>query len=649
MPPIFEMRELDQLSSSLIVSRRTCVRSGRAVYIFKTELRRRRLLMSTNLFLNRTLCLTVLLLSLCLTGLAADAPLWSVDGAKWYTVLDTGNVMVGNKTSVSLLDGPTGKQIWTRSDLGEISENEFTELDGTPLLLFADNSGWAQRKTKLTAVDGMTGETVWQTDKMLGYTVEVAPEFRKDLLVLLTIRDNRVNKDKPDIFAMKMSTGEILWQAEYPEKVDLYGVQKKTRGGAGAMLLGSGGGGSDRFDLSGENPPIFDGDSMYMTYAGLHRYNLADGKLVWKTLYDVTDGSLKNTNGQAVIDGDAIFTSAQGIIRAIDKNSGAVKWTTKDFGKGGIAEMQLHGDVIYGRMGGQFFSAKKGEWQEKNPVGVVALNKNTGTSNWIYSGADESITNMIVLPADNVLLVADKSSLIGLDMSSQGKVKEAYKVKLQFKRALGAADVGGKAAAIAFGGIGGAFKKGAKRTDSPVSLVQQENGTVVVRGMQHLLAFNPSTKEIAWSNKYPAPGISGWESIVMTAITITAAAISQATEAGYSQRGDYNSAFRENGRFLNLMTNYQQFMGKKYNSSKQGGNVYYVLTKIKGDGDSGSGLVGINLLTGNAERQIIFNDKSPDYEVDETDGRLFNMNKGKLSAYPIIDKPEQRENKEGDK
>ena len=605
--------------------------------------------MPANLFRWKFLPLAAIILSVSFSTFAADTPLWSFDGAKWYTVLETGNVMVGTKSSVSLLDGTSGRQIWTRSDLGEINENEFTELAGTPLLLFADNSGWSQRKTKLTAVDMLTGETVWQTDKMLGFTVEVAPEYRKDLLIFLTIRDNRVNKDKPDIFAMRMSTGELLWQSEYPEKVDLYGVEKKKRGGAGAMLLGSGGGASDRFDLGGENPPIFDGDSMYMTYAGLHRYNLADGKLVWKTIYDVTDGSLKNTNGQAVVDGDIIYTSAQGIVRAIDKNSGAVKWTTKDFGKGGIAEMQLHGDTIFGRMGGQFYSAKKGEWQEKNPVGVVALNKNTGTTNWIYSGADESITNMVVLPDDNVLLVADKSNLIGLDMSSQGKVKEAYKLKLQFKRALGAADVGGKAAAIAFGGIGGAFKKGAKRTDNPVSLVRQENGTVVVRGMQHLLAFNPTTREIAWSNKYPAPGISGWESIVMTALTITAAAVNQTLEASYAQRGDYNNAFRENGRFLNLMSNYQQFMGKKYNASKQGGNIYYVLTKIKGDGDSGSGLVGINLLTGTAERQIIFNDKSPDYEVDETDGRLFNMNKGKLSAYSIVDKPEQRENKEGDK
>lgn len=579
----------------------------------------------------------------------ADTPIWSFKGAKWYSMMETGNVMVGleNKT-IAMIDGATGKQIWTRSDIGEIKEDEYTELPGTPLLLISDNSGWAQRKTKLYALDTLTGATVWQTEKMLGYTVEVSPVYKKDMIVFLTIRDNRMNKDKPDIFALKMSTGELLWQNEYTEKVDLYGVEKKKRGGASAMLLGSGGGASDRFNLDGENPPIFDGDSMYMTYAGLHRYSLTDGKLVWKTLYDVTDGSLKNTNGQAIIDGDMIYTSAQGIIRAIDKNSGAVKWTTKDFGKGGIAEMQLLGDTVYGRMGGQFYSGKKGEWQKKSPIGVVALNKSTGSTNWIYEGAKNSITNMMILPDDNTLLIGDEKNLIGLDLSSQGKVKEAYKIPLKFKFKVGAAATAGKVAAVALGGVGGFFKKGADTTDNPVSIVRQENGTVVVRGMQHLIGFDPKSRSIAWSTKYDAPGISGWQSIVMTALTITAAALSEGMEASYSQRGDYNSAFEQNSQFLNLMSQYQQFMSKKFSSSKQSGNTYYVLTTIKGKDDKGSGLVGVNLLSGKAMNQIIFKDKSPDYEVDEASGRLFNMNKGELSAFNITEQVEQAENKDDD-
>src|SRR5690606_28094338 len=114
------------------------------------------------------------------------------------------------------------------------------------------------------------------------------------------------------------------------------------------------------------------------------------------------------------------------------------------------------------------------------------------------------------------------------------------------------------------------------------------------------------SREIVWSTKFDAPGISGWQSIVMTALTITAAAMSQAVEAGYSQQGRYNSAFDENSRFLNMMSSYQQFMSKKYSATKQSGNIQYMLTTIKSDGDKGSGIVGVNLMTGRAVNQIMF-------------------------------------------
>ena len=132
----------------------------------------------------------------------------------------------------------------------------------------------------------------------------------------------------------------------------------------------------------------------------------------------------------------------------------------------------------------------------------------------------------------------------------------------------------------------------------------------------------------------------------VTAITITAAAMSQGLEASYSQSGNYNSAFNENTNFLNMMSSYQQYMGKKYSAAKQSGNTYYVLTTIKGKEDKGSGLVGVNLMTGKAVNQIIFKDKTPDYEVDEASGRMFNMNKGELFAFNITEQVEQTANEE---
>ncbi len=89
--------------------------------------------------LNEITAITALAILITLANLsisAADTPLWMFDGAKWYAMVESGNVMVGTKPGVGMLDGASGKQIWTRSDLGEIKETEYTELSGTPLILF---------------------------------------------------------------------------------------------------------------------------------------------------------------------------------------------------------------------------------------------------------------------------------------------------------------------------------------------------------------------------------------------------------------------------------------------------------------------------------------------------------------------------------
>ena len=600
-----------------------------------------------------TILLTYLLAICSQSAMAADAPIWTFPGAKWYSMMETGNLMVGTETNILMLDGASGKTLWSRDDLKGIKEDEFHELSGTPFLLFTDNSGFWGRKTKFFAVDTLTGKTVWETEKMQGYTVKVSPNYAKDMLIILTILDNRMNKDKPDIFAFRLSTGELLWKSEYTEKVDLYGVMKKGRSGASAMLFGSGNKSSDRFDLSGENAPIFDGDSMYMTYAGLHRYNLTDGTLVWKNVYDVTDGALRNTNGQAILENDVIYTSAKGVVRAINKADGSVKWQTKDYGKGGIAEMQTFGGTIYGRMGGQFFETKKGEYQKKTPIGVVALNKTSGSEIWIYKDAKESITNMMILPDENVMLIGDEKNLIGLDLSSQGKIKESYKIPLKFKFNLGAAGVAAKAMKIGFGGLKGALSK-SDTTDEPVALVRQENGTVVARGRQHLLAFNPKTKEISWSTKYAAPSVSGWQTFVMTTLTAITVALQQGNKEMYASQGDWGSAYKENTALIATVNSYHNYMVLRSSATKQNGNNIYVLTDLKtkdekGKDDKGAGLIGVNLLTGQGTSQIMFKDKEPDYEVDETTGRLFNLKDKTIFAYLISETAETAAADDGDK
>ena len=610
----------------------------------------------TNKKFRVVLPLAVLCLLVSAISTFAETPVWSYKGAKWYSMTDTGNLLVGtNGGGLAVVNGETGAVVWQRNDLKDIKEDEVTELEGTPILLVADNTGWAQKKTKIFAVDLLTGETIWQTEKLYGYTAQVSPVYEKDMLVFLTIKDNRINKDKPDITALKLSTGEVLWQTEYTEKVDLYGVEKAKKSG-----FFGGGFDSQKYDLSGENPPIFDQDSMYLTYAGLHRYDLKTGNLIWKMPYDVTEGSMKRTNGAAIVDGETIYTSAKGVIRAFNKQTGALKWQTKDFSSGGVAEMIANGNVLYGRFGGVFYSNKQKEYVKKTPIGVAAIDKNTGAVLWTYSGAKNSITNMVLMPEQNTLLIADEKNLIALDTNSSGKVKETYKVKLEFKNALGAAGVASKAIGAYFGGVGGFMKSGGDTTDEPIALIKQENGTVVARGKQHLLAFNPQTRTIDWATKYDAPGIPAWQKIAITAITAYASSLvaadrNRANANFYNGTGSLSEANKANERFNQYWASYGSAMNKRFSATKQIGNFVYVLTKVKSGKDSGTGLIGIDMMTGMGRRQILINDKKPDYEVDEATGRLFNLDDGQIVAYNITEavqtdkKDDKKDNKKDGK
>ena len=541
---------------------------------------------------------------------------------KWYRLNETGSLLVGTSNSIYQLNPEDGKPAWTRDDLRGVNEYQVQEIGGTPLLLVSQNSGTFQKGTKLFALDVLTGQTVWETEKIKGATVQVTPIFDRDMVVIMTVQDNSRQKDKPDLTALKLSDGSLIWQSEFTDNVDLYGMER-------------GGKYFPKFDLSGAQPPIYDGDSLYMTYAGLHRFDLATGKLVWRVAYDVTEGKIKQGNAQAIIDGNLIYTSAKGQLRAIDKDTGAIHWTSKDFG-GAVAEMQLRGEVLYGRLGGTFYDFGKREYSIKKPLGVVALDKKTGSSIWSYDKADDSITNMAIYPEINTLLIADSKNLIGLDTTSVGKVKEAFKVKLEFKFNLGTAATVAKVGKFAFGGLSAIGSKGADTTDEPVAIIKRETGTAVIRGKQHLISFDPRTRQIVWSSKYAAPGVPGWQKIAMTAITIASAALSQGSEASLAAQGFSSASNRENSNFIGLMSNYERFMEKRYSATKSEGNYVYVLTDLKIEKEKGAGLIGVNMNTGQGDRQILFKDKEPDYEVDEAFGRVFNLkNSRELAAFVI--------------
>jgi len=389
------------------------------------------------------------------------------------------------------------------------------------------------------------------------------------------------------------------------------------------------------YDLSGHMPPFSEGDAVYFTYAGLHKYDLNTGKLLWAVPYDVTEGKLKRANAQAVIDGELIYTSAKGQLRAIDKNTGTVKWTSSDYGAG-IAEMKLRDNVIFGRMGGEFFDDKERQWMLKKPLGVVAVDKSSGQMIWKYDGASDGITNLVFVDEGKTLLIADGKNIIGLDTSAQGKVKEAYKLKVEFKQHTGGAQKAMKVARFGLGGLKGGLKgmqQDKKSEDHPVAIYHAEKGYAVVRGRQNIAAFDPEGRKIVWAVDYAPPGVSNFEFIAMSAVY--AFNYMESTQrAASTYAGTFGNTAANNDR-QNALMGYSKMLSKRYTATKATDFNAYMLTNVENGGDKGPGIVGVNMETGETLGEILLKQKDPDYVVDEVTGRLFDRRGDTIEAYAV--------------
>jgi hypothetical protein len=91
---------------------------------------------------------------------------------------------------------------------------------------------------------------------------------------------------------------------------------------------------------------------------------------------------------------------------------------------------------------------------------------------------------------------------------------------------------------------------------------------------------------------------------------------------------------------------YEQFVSKRYSAAKAVGNYAYVLTTVREGKEKGAGLIGVHMESGKGDRQILFKDKEPDYQVDETAGRVFNLrNPKELSAFSVDAAPPAEDEK----
>ncbi|HEX8734325.1 MAG TPA: PQQ-binding-like beta-propeller repeat protein [Pyrinomonadaceae bacterium] len=340
-------------------------------------------------------------------------PVWqsNLDGkVRFYQTTDFGILLAGSENSLYALDGRTGERLWRRQHRG-LDETSITPVPATDLILLSLDEG---DKSRVEAIDLLSGATLWRSDKVKGDVMQLAVEPEADLLAVVLVKKAKGNigdelKRSPQVHVLRLSDGEELWKKELESDVEMM----PSRFGENL--------GEIPFTLDNYRPPLMLDGRLYLFYEGATAFDARTGQTGERERFKINEDGLALTEADPVFDEKYIYTSGRGKVRAINRQSGKVEWEAKDLGV--TPEMAIVGDVLYVRTGGQFTRIKDGETEEKGSFGVSAIDTKNGKTLWRYKGADKGMTNF-VFPDTGTILVADRDDLITINAKNGKKIYE---------------------------------------------------------------------------------------------------------------------------------------------------------------------------------------------------------------------------------
>jgi outer membrane protein assembly factor BamB len=391
-------------------------------------------------------------------GAAVHAQTWTAKLDKtirFYQPTEMGVLIVGTEKSLYAIDGATGETVWRRKDVS-LDETDVAPILGTDLLMIAFEQG---ERTRVEAVDILTGDPVWRSSKIRGGVMQMAVDPAENLLAVVLAKDPKGKADdglkrRPLLHVLDLSSGNELWKYEGSE-VEMMPTRWAENENVG-------------YTFDNYRPPAFVDGRLYVFYEGLTSFDSRSGKSRLREKYRINESGLALTEADAIFDEAFIYTSGHGRVRAISRESGDTEWEAKDLGL--TPEMVLIGGILYVRTGGQFTRLKDGDTVERGPYGVSAIDVRNGKVLWRYKGADKGITNL-VLPDAQSIFVADRDDLIAIDTNTG---KRRARVKHGIERA--------------------AFA------------VLNETGNVVVGGQNEIAAFDVASGREQWRARHTPPG-----------------------------------------------------------------------------------------------------------------------------------------------
>ena len=616
----------------------------------------------------------VLLFCVSLTCLAQTAWQTNLDSKiRFYQTTDFGIVLAGTEHSLYAIDGQTGERIWRR-ETGRINETAVTPVPDTDLILFSRDLG---DKSRLDAVDVISGSRVWQSDKVKGDVLQLAADPANDLVAVVLVKDPKGNareefKRKPIVHVLQLSTGEELWKREFDSDIEMMPAR------FGENL------GEVAYTLDNYRPPLLLDGRLFLFYDGVTSLDARTGKEKEREKFKVNEDGLALTEADPVFDDRNIYISGRGRIRAVDRRTGNVVWKADDLGT--ASEMALVGNVLYVRTGGQFTRLKDGEVVSKGPYGVSAIDAKSGNTIWRYKGADKGLTNFVFADAGTILF-ADRDDLISIDArTGKPRGKSEHRVeKAQFLllNERGNAVVGGRDEIASFdrdgreqwrvrhkapgrgalrilGGIalratalyfryGGVATSAFGLARGGLNLASAVNsfrwsglnsrfGSFDLTTLASNSARNYATRSIySYGSLARLPNAAGRLSglQIITPAGIRGRVASGIIDRATPSRGDLQESIFDRLDPTRQLDKLSDYLLRKKRLSELRGNYMYFYTDLPKPFDR-KGLVGVNVHTGQDARFILASDPDPGFVTDETVNLLYSSDGSRLQAFDVL-------------
>src|SRR5882672_10172204 len=137
---------------------------------------------------------------------------------RFYQATDMGVLLVGTEKSLYAIDGSSGETLWRRKD-ASLDETDVAPIPGSDLVLLAFEKG---ERTRVEAVDILTGDTIWKSDKIRGGVMQMAVDPSANLLAVVLAKDAKGRakegfKRHPLLQVLNLASGVVIWKYEATE------------------------------------------------------------------------------------------------------------------------------------------------------------------------------------------------------------------------------------------------------------------------------------------------------------------------------------------------------------------------------------------------------------------------------------------------